>query len=501
MFRYQWEIEADIVKQPLRQEVRAWLATRPDASSLDIVAAYDELRHLDTKERLLEHSSLLNTAVLKLQSGERYVMKLIQPEFEPRRQLLRSRALELSRSGLRPLKITELPLDVLHIIFNDFQDATITQGLDWRSVWPTPRIWERRFRRQIVANFRLVCRLFYRLATPLLFPVLRIQLTQASLDFVEKISTAPDIAAGVRGIEISFGYRPKEYADSIERFKTVRFGALSKFEAQCREDLQDSDVFTGSEGLGREAYLEEALDNYADICHEWEKYVRATGRGETHVGALSEYQDIFQKGYAEYCRLQKEQQDLLQDGSFATSLAAAAARMPNLHCFNFVDGCDLDDLTDDFAYDHVYDHVDFLNKNGSLSWLMSVPVSIRDIQKESLKPEDKVCNLECLRLLWELPITLHRTGVSVTHIRISKLPGFTNLPMVYPQDHTRAPTWDELASACETLEFLTLDIEDCWEIRKAPLTDKEKFCLNNFLDVVSVWAAFVRIGTQYGYVC
>lgn len=85
-------------------------------------------------------------------------------------------------------------------------------------------------RRDMVHNIRLVCRLFCSLATPLMFPILRVQLSQSSLDFADKISRTPQMAAGVRGIQVSLGYRPKEIADDMAQFKQVRLNDLNDLE-------------------------------------------------------------------------------------------------------------------------------------------------------------------------------------------------------------------------------------------------------------------------------
>ncbi|KAH6847802.1 hypothetical protein B0I37DRAFT_431622 [Chaetomium sp. MPI-CAGE-AT-0009] len=397
------------------------------------------------------------------------------------------------------LKINDLPLDVMYLIFQNFQDDALTEDWDChRGVsWHDYRITQSDRRRRTVCNLRLVCRLFYELATPLLFPVLRVQLTRASLDLVEKISQAPDITAGVRGIQISLGYRPKEYADDIVRFMEARLRVLWKLAKHCSYDFQpyqhwEPEGFDESSQEGevrRAAELRRALGNYTRLRDEWKEYVRATGRRETLMAPLPEYQNISQKGHAEYCRLQKEQQDLLQNGNFANTLAAAASRMPNVHCVNLVDEWHPN------APGH--DHVEWLNNNRLISQLMPAPLTFREVEEEPIQVVrlgETICNLECVTLLWELPIALHRAGVSLKQLWIRNLPVFTNFSMLCAQNHNGAPAWDELAAACKTLESFNLDIANCKRIRKAPLPEKDKSHLDNFLGaILSRCAQHLRI--------
>ncbi|KAK3293133.1 uncharacterized protein B0H64DRAFT_327077, partial [Chaetomium fimeti] len=385
----------DILAQ-LRQEIAAWLDARADASSLDIATAYDELRHLDTREMLLlpdKNSLYLNSRYQKsaVQVIRDAKSDPILRTFDPRRQLLRSRALQLSRSRLRPLKINDLPLDILHIIFHNFQDDALTEGWEChRSVcWHEYTITQTRRRRRT-------------------------------------ISQTPDIAAGVRGIQISLGYRPKEYADDITRFTRARLRALSKFAGHCEHDVAYNywppenfdESSKDGELVQRAVELRRALENYRRLYDEWDEYVDATVRGETLMGPLPECQAIFQKGYAEYCRLQKEQQDLLRNCNFANALAAAASRMPNVHCFNFVDEW--------HPNAPERDHAEWLNDKKLIFCSMQDPLNFQDVEEESVWPEEAICKLE-------------------------------------------------------SFDF---DIANCWDGREAPLPDKDKSHLDNFLGAI-----------------
>lgn len=125
---------------------------------------------------------------------------------------LRSRAAEFSPRRMPPLNITDLPLDILRLIFDAFgEPATGRRGyaVSWSRYNAVTTI----ERRKTIGNARLTCRLFWQHASPLMFPVLRLQVTQSSLDLADRISRSPLIASGVRGILISLASWPKQLAD------------------------------------------------------------------------------------------------------------------------------------------------------------------------------------------------------------------------------------------------------------------------------------------------
>jgi hypothetical protein len=82
----------------------------------------------------------------------------------------------LSRDKLRPINIADLPLDILRIILNEFHydrvfsEWTTNGKLNWGFDCD-------RERPRTVQQLRLVSRLFCELASPLLLPILRIDIS------------------------------------------------------------------------------------------------------------------------------------------------------------------------------------------------------------------------------------------------------------------------------------------------------------------------------------
>ncbi|KAK4035099.1 hypothetical protein C8A01DRAFT_18179 [Parachaetomium inaequale] len=347
----------DEILEELRLELTAWCEARPAAASLDIAAAYDELRCLDIEQqswllRVVPEPAVMDeyydappraapSPGIVLWRAKNDVIKSVFQHWE---QLLRSRALELSRDRLRSLKITDLPLEILRIIFDQFQDHT-------------------------VANSGMWCR-------------------DASLNLAEMISKSPAIAAGVRGIHISLAYRPKQHANSLFRYMHTRLAALQKHERYFNYEIAPH-RYRGPEEEEEEdertKAMRQALDNCRRLRDEWREYLRAVFRGGTPNEPLSKYQEILQRGHAEFRRLHQEQWQLLQNGTFSNTLASIVARMPNARSFIFVD---------EFDPDAGYDEDICLSSTEMLSRFMPTPLSWQEA--EDGRGEADGAELQCV---------------------------------------------------------------------------------------------------------
>jgi hypothetical protein len=315
-----------------------------------------------------------------------------------------------------------------------------------------------------------------------MYPILRVQLSQASLEFVDKISNSPAIAAGVRGIRISLGYRPSEYADSIARYTNVRLAYLKEREERYAyeydpyyEDYEEEDE-EDSEDERQEA-VREALRNFGRLEAEWDAYVDAVSHGEVASGCTCtpcKEQEILRTGHAEFRRLSEEQNRLLQGGTFASSLASAVSRMPNARSFNFVDDWNPNGTC--------HGDMDLFNDVEVLSRFMTAPLTWHEIEIQNQKEIGEVpVKLECARLLWEVPIALHRAGTRVTEIEVNNLPQFSDFSVLCAQDQDGVPLSSELGAACEKLEVLDVNLADIKGIRLRDLPDTDKAHLDNFL--------------------
>lgn len=388
--------------------------------------------------------------------------------FDSRQHALRSRATELSRGKIRSLNVTELPSEILGLLFDEFK-ARDTSLCDHEADECRQRKADNLERYRTVRSARLVCRLFCELGSPRMFPLLRLQVSQSSLDLVVKVSRAPHIAVGVRGILISLATWPQYLADDIIPFTDARL-------ANLRALVPTRPV--GTPGLKMANGWSWALRdiNLTRLGKAWSAYVDALDQehGISPLGQpLSEDQEILCEGHRTFYRLYQEQCQLLSDGSFAKILATAAARMGNSDCLVFDDAMTLGEHTASWLYDKPA-----FNKAEILSYFLAKPVSWREMEQDQRGPTE----LPCARMLWELPIALNKAGAPLRTLWLDVTPHHRNFPALRPPPRPEGEraTWDELGVACEKLDHLAF--YPGVQYKQTP--DDNKSLLDNYLGSV-----------------
>ena len=483
----QQKTDLDAALAELRHDIAAWCETRPEASGLTIAAVYDELVRLDAKERSLLRNQKracfdpdddpIPRALELWKAQEAEIVRAL----DSRRQLLRSRALALSRDRLRPLKVTDLPPELLHIIFRYLQAPPKTRPPFYHTT--AGQYCERAqdgSGGQAVRNARLVCRLFSSLATPLMFPILCLQLSQSSLDLVSNISNNPTMAAGVHAVRLSLAYRPREHADNISHYMHARLSDLDrhKRDVQIELSLQPNAFARGvgnseAQPLQSLAGLEQALRNFGALRGQWGMYARNPGRKRWMERPLPKYMRILREGYNEFRRLREEQLRLLQDSSFANTLALAVSRMPNARSLTFL--YEEHDETPDAA-----DSASLLTNDEILSQFMARPLRQQTI-KNGPETVGDYPEFEAARLLWQVPVALYKKGAALTEILLSELPLYGNYSMLCPQGQT---SWHDLGAACSNLEVFTCENARHWAGANEPLQGEDKIHFDNYVGTI-----------------
>lgn len=119
----------------------------------------------------------------------------------------------------RVISITDLPLEVLRGVFEFFQHpATAGQGINLELI-------ETGFgvdQLKDIQNLRLACQLFNTLASPLLVPIIRVEVDQPSLDRALALHGNPLIAAGAFAIQVGLRYYFNVVAASLLEFVRYR---------------------------------------------------------------------------------------------------------------------------------------------------------------------------------------------------------------------------------------------------------------------------------------
>lgn len=83
-------------------------------------------------------------------------------------------------------------------------------------------------------SLRLACRALNVAASPLLMPLVDVDISQESLDRLDAISRNPLLARGVRALHVNLAFCPADLADSMASFRQVRHDDLDEPVSRCK---------------------------------------------------------------------------------------------------------------------------------------------------------------------------------------------------------------------------------------------------------------------------
>jgi hypothetical protein len=337
-----------------------------------------------------------------------------------------------------PTGILRLPTEILRDIFDRFQEGPNVND---------PRDLEKYFgyaeataleHRKTVRVLRLVCRRFCQLASPLLFPTVTVGLDQESLDRVDAISRNPLIAGGIRRIRALLNYCPKELAEDLAQFKDYQLNFLDEVSSVTWYSGYNADPESQA-GL---AYRD-TMDNIWAIRSAWNQYLDPTKEGIGDDKGRAEYQQILCEAHEEYRRKHEEQIRLLTNGSFVSILVSAMSRMPRCGSLIFIDDERLLPRNTPDTQPNV------ISSKTDLSRFLRMPFCWKTIERLG-------CTLEPARMLTELPIVVHKAGLTLRELCIGCFPLMVSHDSAtdtsFPQRLSSA-SWDDLRAACQNLEI------------------------------------------------
>jgi hypothetical protein len=354
-----------------------------------------------------------------------------------------SGAMELSHNKIGRINVLDLPMDILHNIFDHFQGAYITVQGKVKSIHHRPKD-DSTNHCQTIQSARLVCRLFHQLTSPLLCPVLQVRLDQTSLDLLNDISRSPLIAAGVRSVQVVLDYRPKELAADLSRFKDHRKKDLNKISRKCEWHEESLYLGGGGKYMSRMHPLREyrkAIDYYWSICLAWDDCFSPANGNAKYADSL-DYQRVLRQCHEEYRQKHEEQLQLITDGSFVNILASSMSQMAHCSSLHFVDKIDR------YLDPYMRNPTLLLNNIEELSRFMVTPQDWRTIEELEGGAE-----LVPAKILSELLIAIHKAGTTLREIHVNCFPVTSNCSMVCPDRQDRLnPAWANLSAACQHLE-------------------------------------------------
>jgi hypothetical protein len=221
----------------------------------------------------------------------------------------------LSRPTLRPLRILDLPDEILMKISECAED--------WK---PHRRsLWIKAKGIKEVKNLRLTCRRFCTASSHLLIHYLCVHLNSSSLSQFEEISRHPAIRVGIRTVKVVLHFYGSLFADEILAFAHYHVEKMWE-RVESMELILSADIplspMNRQEVLGK-------IKQAKRMVRVWESYFQRIPDDSFNRKSLR-IRRLLRKAQREYRRRFADQEELRQSGSFIQSVATAIARMPNV---------------------------------------------------------------------------------------------------------------------------------------------------------------------------
>lgn len=280
----------------------------------------------------------------------------------------------LARPLLRPLKIENLPDELLMDIFGYLRN------------------------RAEIKNLRLSCQSLNKTSSHLLMDTMHVSLSPKSLERLGEVSRHPNISKGIRRLVASVDVYNADFARNVESFA---MRCILEVNGLIQNMVQNR------------VYAMEAIS----IQHHWSDFAE-TFTDSYNDGARLNEADVSAlfNGWLRYHQLYHEQQMVLRHGRFPRAIASAIGRMPCLEDLVIRDwsrSCDDEQLRSPSTF----------HKLGSL-----VQNPTRLVEEMMLHTfswqKARIAGVENppTSLLYRIPLAIHAAGHSVAHLRFELTP-------------------------------------------------------------------------------
>lgn len=331
------------------------------------------------------------------------------------------------RVTVRPLKVVDMPNEILANIFANFEDDPVPQirvdGSSFDARLPSPDI-------PSIRNIRLTCRAFCEVASEILLSVVNISFTRSSLQRLEEISNHPTISRSVRIFRLHANpYNPSVADDRLD-FGDETFDELCNLrEAFVYEIIRidkELNKIAGLDGMtsqtqmlkSRKLQHEAAITQASRVISTLNKALRNT---EWEIWPFTDEDDIsiaIDKAREEYGRRSLEQKSHMDNPQVLSNIINALTKMRNVQQL-----CIPDEGT--YHWDHIfrtgrdkcYDLQKFsaCMKAANPFWDLMVHGGYRD---GSFAPDEE----PLLPLLHKLPFVLQVSNDNLTQLDIDLPP-------------------------------------------------------------------------------
>jgi hypothetical protein len=418
-------------------------------------------------------------------------MNTVLRDIDTRRTALQVGAMELSCAKIRPTTIVDLHVDILLQIFGYFQDTRV--GRQAQISWGLPHTdcedIARRAARKTIRQIRLVCSLFNDLASPLLCPILRINIDTKSLKGAIELCKRPRIAQGVHAVQVGLQYRPKELVSYGPAFKDYCKQQLENmirlFDRYLEGHKSDDQTACPLDLTG----YQEAKRNYGKLSRSWDDYFYSDESDENDKNAdvneaeADECIEILVQAYNEYLKKHEEQLQLITSGSFVTTLASCISQLPNTITLDFTD-----------EMEPLYDRdnpIILLRDTSLLPGMMSAALEwekIDNLRHGNHPLLTRDAKLTPARILFDLPVAIHKAGVKLRYLDLGPFPCRGSFSLLCPDAVSNPPdpaAWLDLRAACSSLWRVDfgMNFHNLY-IRREHLRPEEKYYVDQYLSTV-----------------
>lgn len=399
---------------------------------------------------------------IKQLEGDISAFKRLLQSNEASRAHWRRVHMEIWRGTFRPLKVVDLPSEILTMVFGHFKHVPVVEfGYTCEEPPPiSPDVGS-------LKSIRLACRAFCNAGSRFLLPVVNISFTQSSLQRLQDVSNHSQFSKGVRFIRIHANpYNSLIVSDRYQFVRAtqerIRHTVLSfrKEEETFRREVAEMCRLEGVEVPSPSPYytraheLDEALKGAQKLLVTLRRLFKRThirGRQGPMTSSEDKIMKAIDETHEEYGRRYLEQRSLINDPQELSRIVTAVRKMP---C---IEGIIIPDAGDHrwwraflTGWDNRCDIEKFESNTTSTNPFWNFMIQEGDRENNMAKWD----TCRPFPLLQKLPFILQATNENLTVLDV-------NLPPIY--GHHMETSTDQLANlqrTCQKLKLVRIRVTD-----------------------------------------
>lgn len=309
------------------QTVQAWIQEKKDAIRAIKKQAVDQYLPYDA-----------TYGQIKLLEDEIGAFKRLLESNEASRSKWRVVHMAAGRATIRPLKVVDMPNEILTRIFANFEDVPAPQiqvdSSPFDDPLPSPDL-------ASIKNIRLTCRTFCEVGSMFILPVVDILFTQSSLQRLEDISNHPIISKSVHTVRVNpnpyipvlcediYDFRDQLYYEVVNLHASFENDAIRTQQEVATYALWDGVILQPQphRNIGPDFHV--ALSVSDRLIAAMEKIQESDSES-----SLTPYDDhiitAIEDAHEEYGRRCRQQRSLVADPHVLMNIATAVRQMPRV---------------------------------------------------------------------------------------------------------------------------------------------------------------------------